>query len=498
MKVLEEKDLKVRGIPIKVTIFETKEDFVPRYWVEIPKIGEATKVIIERIKREIAEEARFSPEEIWDPERSKKLIKEFLETAKEKVEKVLLIEDEVIKEILAGYIVIEMLGLGKIDILLEDEDLEEIAINSSKEPIWVYHKKFGWLKTNLYIPSEEEIYYHAQEIGRKVGRQIDILHPLMDAHLPTGDRVNATLFPITTSGNTITIRKFRRSPFTIMDLIDFNTINFDIAAFSWLCIQYELNALIAGGTGSGKTTFMNSILAFIPPNHRVISIEDVRELKLPKFLHWVPMMTRAPNPEGKGEIKMLDLMINSLRMRPDRIVVGEVRRKEEAEVMFEAMRTGHSVYSTLHANTAEHAVKRLTSPPIELHPEVLEALHVIFVLFRHRRIGIRRMLQIAEIVPGEREGVRVNVLTRWRPATDTFSPFSESRRVLPELELFTGMSKKELLEDMEEKKKVLEWMRKYNVRDIDDIGRIVATYYRDKDEILDFVEKDIDPRGNLV
>ncbi len=498
MRVLEEKSLKVRGIPIKITIFETKEEFVPVYWVEIPKIGEATSILIERIKKDLAEEAKFSPEEVWDPERSKKIIEEFLELAKEKIEKFLLIKDEITKEILAGYIIIDMFGLGKIDILLEDEDLEEIAVNSSKEPIWVYHKKFGWLKTNIKIPSEEEIYYHAQEIGRKVGRQIDVLHPLMDAHLPTGDRVNATLFPITTSGNTITIRKFRRNPFTIMDLIDFKTVNPDIVAFSWLCIQYELNALIAGGTGSGKTTFMNSILAFIPPNHRIISIEDVRELRLPKFLHWIPMMTRSPNPEGKGEITMLDLMVNSLRMRPDRIVVGEVRRKEEAEVMFEAMRTGHSVYSTLHANTAEHAITRLTSPPIALHPEVLEALHIVFVLFRHRRLGIRRILQVAEIVPGERGGVRANILVRWRPATDTFSPFSESRRVFPELELFTGLSSRELWEDIEEKKKILNWMREKNVRGIDEIGKVVAFYYKYKDDLLDIVSRNEDPRGVIL
>ena len=185
-----------------------------------------------------------------------------------------------------------------------------------------------------------------------MGKEITTLNPLMDAHLKTGDRVNATLFPISSKGNTITIRKFAVKPWTVTSLIKEKTISYEGAALLWLAVQNEMSLLVTGGTASGKTSMLNMIANFFPPNQRIISIEDTRELMLPEILHWVPMETRLPNPEGKGGVEMLDLIVNSLRMRPDRIIVGEIRRKREAEVLFEAMRTGHSVYGTLHANNA--------------------------------------------------------------------------------------------------------------------------------------------------
>ena len=200
----------------------------------------------------------------------------------------------------------------------------------------------------------------------KIGKQITVLDPLLDAHLLSGDRVNSTLFPISTKGNTITIRKFRRDPWTVTDLISNKTVSSEVMATIWEAIQYEMSVVFSGGTASGKTTILGVSMPFIPPNHRIISIEDTREIFLPEYLHWVPLTTREPNPEGKGEVTMLDLLVNSLRMRPDRIVVGEIRRKEEAEVLFEAMHTGHSAYTTVHANTADETIRRLTNPPIEI------------------------------------------------------------------------------------------------------------------------------------
>ena len=140
----------------------------------------------------------------------------------------------------------------------------------------------------------------------------------------------------------------------------------------WLAIEYEMNVIFSGGTASGKTVILNACMPFIPPNHRIISVEDTRELMLPDFLYWTPMVTRSPNPEGKGEVSMLDLLVSSLRMRPDRIVLGEMRRKEEAMVMFEAMHTGHSVYATMHANSATETISRLTNPPLSVPINLLK------------------------------------------------------------------------------------------------------------------------------
>jgi flagellar protein FlaI len=347
-----------------------------------------------------------------------------------------------------------------------------VVINNSHDPVWTYHKKFGWCKTNLRIKSEETIYDYASTIARKIGRQINVLNPTLDAHLPTGDRVNATLFPISSFGNTITIRKFSRNPWTITNFIKSKTVSPDVAGLIWLCMQNELSLLVTGGTGSGKTSFLNAMAGLIPANQRIVSIEDTRELTLPSFLHWVPMVVREPNPEGKGEITMLDLMVNALRQRPDRIVVGEIRRQREAEVMFEAMHTGHSVYATLHADNADQTISRLTNPPINVPSEMLDALAGMVVTFRHRRFNIRRVLEFAEVT---RQG-KANVLYRWDVKNDKVKSVGTMTRLVDTLSLYAGMDEKEIEESVEEKTRVLNWMVKNNYDDVDQVGQIVSHY----------------------
>jgi len=345
-------------------------------------------------------------------------------------------------------------------------------------------------------------------IGRRIGRQITNLMPLMDAHLISGDRVNATLFPISTRGNTLTIRKFARNPWTIIHLIDpkVNTLSKEVAALLWLCIEYEMNMIIAGGTASGKTSLLNALTPFIPPTHRIVSIEDTRELQLPEFLHWIPLNTREPNPEGKGEVSMLELMVNSLRMRPDRIIVGEIRRQRHAEVLFEAMHTGHSVYATLHANTADEVRRRMINPPISLPETMLEALHLTCVQFRQRRLGIRRTFELAEFVttrgPGDKTRVAVNVLYMWNPRTDTLEMARKSAklsdvslRLVEEIQMHTGMSEFELEEDLKEKQSILQWALKNNIKTVNTVGKIMADYYKDKDYVLTLVKRNEKPKN---
>jgi flagellar protein FlaI len=396
-----------------------------------------------------------------------------------------------------------MLGIGKFELVLADDNLEEFVINSSKEPAWVFHKKFGWLKTNMFAPSEEQIYNYASIIGRRVGRQLTNLTPLMDAHLLSGDRINATLFPISSSGNTLTIRKFARDPWTIVHFIDpvTKTLPQNVAALIWLCYEYELNIIFSGGTASGKTSMLNATLPFIPPNQRVISIEETRELNLPAFLHWVPLTTREPNPEGKGAVEMLDLMVNSLRMRPDRIILGEIRRQREAEVLFEAMHTGHSVYSTVHADTADQVRRRLINPPISLPESMLESLHLLVVQYRHRRLKLRRTFEVAEVVPitlktGE-AAVNVQTLYRWNAKKDKLESVGESVRLFDEIALHTGMNDKEIKEDLDEKEKILNWMLKNKINTVNTVGKIVADYYAKKDFVLDAVAKNKKPDAIL-
>jgi flagellar protein FlaI len=375
---------------------------------------------------------------------------------------------------LINYILQQNIGLGNIEILLKDNYLEEIVINNADEMACVYHRKYGWLKTNIRISDENRIRYYSTIIGRDVGKEITTLNPLMDAHLKTGDRVNATLSPISSKGNTLTIRKFAVKPWTITDFLKEKTISYEAAAFIWMAVQNELSVIIAGGTASGKTSMLNVVANFFPPNQRIISLEDTRELMLPNILHWVPLETRLPNPEGKGGISMLDLVVNSLRMRPDRILVGEIRRKQEAEVLFEAMHTGHSVYGTLHANNIRETINRLTQPPVGLPKQILSALSLIAVQHINRRNGKRRTLQIGEVM----HNGDAKPLMQLDIVKDTLEKISDPTAIFETLKLYIGLSKEDVEKDISEKIGILKWMVRNNITDINKIGIIMSRYYR--------------------
>jgi flagellar protein FlaI len=494
MKILDRYIVTSENVPAEVTISEKFEEYVNSYDVKQIKVSKATELMLQHLKEMVIGNVDIKVSEILDPNEVENIKKKFREKAEEHVNKEITDASAKEKEVLIGKLINDMLGLGDLELLLADNELEEIVVNSAKEPVRVYHKRFGWLKTNLMVKSEEQIANYASIIARRVGRQITNLNPLMDAHLTTGDRVNAVVFPISTKGNCLTIRKFAKNPWTIIHMLDpsIKTVNLDVATLLWMCIQYEMNILISGGTASGKTSFLNAILVFTPPNQRVISIEDTRELYLPEFLHWTPMTTRLPNPEGKGEVTMLDLMVNSLRMRPDRIVLGEMRRQREAEVLFEAMHTGHAVYATLHADDARQTKNRLITPPINLPESMLGAIHLIVVQYRQRRTGIRRTFEIAEMVPQENK-VFVNKVFSWNVREDRIDKVGDYVRIMDDLSLFTGMNNKEINADMEDRKRVLSYMLKNKVCDVNDVGRVVAAFYRDKEKLIDMVKKNTEP-----
>ncbi len=485
VRLLDRYFIKNEGVPINVRIYN-KGDFAPYYEVTIPGITSYTRLILETtLKAELIAEVKVDITEMLDSKKFPILKQKFYQGAKKLVEKNFPNLPDEKKHILASYLVQHTLGLGELECLLADDRLEEVVINNANDPVWVYHKRYGWCKTNLKIRSDDDIADYASMIARKVGRQINILNPLLDAHLPNGDRVNATLFPISNFGNTLTIRKFSKNPWTMPIMIKNGTVSSEVAAFIWLCMQHELSLLVSGGTGSGKTSFLNAIAGFIPATQRVITIEDTRELTLPSFLHWVPLVTREANPEGKGEVSMLDLMVNALRMRPDRIIVGEIRRQKEAEVLFEAMHTGHSVYATIHADNVEQTISRLTTPPIDLPKEVLDALAGIVVTFRHRRFNIRRVLELGEVM----KNGKYNILYSWDIKHDIIKERATSTRIRDLLELYAGYTDKEIYEEVEKKKKVLDWMVHRNYLDVDTVGRIISHYYQDEDEVMDIVNK---------
>ena len=386
-KEIEKYKIRSENIEVTVKIMSLGKPMLV-YQLVIPELEPATKALLEEIKSLLVAQVTVTSSEIIDPKAIIALKKKFNEKASSLIQAKLPHLKADVRTYLVGTLLQEMLGLGEIEYLLNDPSLEEIVITSAGEPVRVYHKKHGWLETNIRITTEDQIQNYSTIIARRVGRQITTLSPLLDAHLITGDRANAVLYPISTKGNTITIRKFARDPWTAIDFIVNRTCSVEIYALIWLAIQYEMNVLVSGGTASGKTSFLNTILPFIPPNQRIISIEDTRELQLSENLYWCPLVTRQPNQEGKGEVDMLDLLINSLRMRPDRIILGEMRTKEQAQVLFEAMHTGHSVYATVHADSIGETIKRLMYPPIEVPANLLSAVNLNVVMFRDRTLSL--------------------------------------------------------------------------------------------------------------
>ncbi len=465
--------MNVNSMIVDVNIYWEEGEVTPTYNISILNISPTTKIILEKLRQEFISLVQIGSINISETAGLEDIKERFREEILLLIKKYFPNIDKRTTDLLMNHVIQQNIGLGNIEILLKDPDLEEIVVNTSREPVWVYHRKHGWLKTNVTIPKESRIRHYATMIGRDVGKEITLLKPLMDAYLTTGDRVNATLTPISTKGNTITIRKFASKPWSITDFIKNNTLNLEAAAWIWLGVQNELSTIIAGGTASGKTSALNAIANFFPPNQRIISIEDTRELTLPESLHWVPMETRLPNPEGKGEVTMLDLVVNSLRMRPDRIIVGEIRRQREAEVLFEAMHTGHSVYTTVHANNAEETITRLTNPPINVHKSMIGVISMIVVQNRNRRTGLRRTLQIAEVTP---EG-DPNVLMQLDVSKDKLVKLREAKRILETLNLYTGMTPPEIKKDIDGKIEILKWMVSRNIVDVNEIGKLMAKYY---------------------
>ena len=486
--ILDSYEFKSERIPISVTIVKKRGEFVPTYTLKISVISKTTEMILEKVRLELIRRVSLGAEDVADIKKTDLIEDKFNELIDVLIDKYFPDSDTEVISFLRSYLKMNSLGLGNLELLMNDENLEELVINQASEPAWVYHKKHGWLRTNVYLKSEEQTRHYASIIGRKVGRQITVLTPLLDAHLDTGDRVNATLSPVSTNGNTLTIRKFSKDPWTITKFLKTSTISAEAAALIWTAIQYELSALIAGGTASGKTSALNVFANFFPPNQRILSIEDTREIVLPKFLHWVPLNTTLPNAEGKGEINMGDLLVNSLRMRPDRILVGEVRRKRETETLFEAIHTGHSVYATFHANSAKETVERLTNAPLDVPKIMLPAISLIIVQFRNRRSGKRRTFQIAEILPtGE-----ANVILQYDIKKDVLVRVSKSKALYDNISLFTGMTDSEITRELSDKIKVLNYLVEKSIDDVDGVGRIVAEYYTDKDNLMKYVSSNKD------
>ena len=384
------------------------------------------------------------------------------------------------------YLYRDFIGFNEIDPLMRDYFLEDIECNGINTPVYIVHRIYRNLRTNIVFKEIEELASFVEKLAQRCGRYVSYAQPLLDGTLADGSRVNATYTKdITSRGPTFTIRKFTKTPWTPPQLLLMNTLSPEILAYFWLLLQYKSNIMIAGGTSSGKTTLLNALAFFIPPEARVISIEDTRELNLPHE-NWLPAVARTSIGIGKvGEVDLFDLLKNSFRQNPDYVIVGEVRGKE-AFVLFQGMASGHSSMSTIHADSLDTLIRRLQTPPINLSPTLVNSLDCVIIM-AHALIGsnhTRRLREVVEVVNVEKDGTAlINTPFTWNPAQDVFY-FKKQSKVFEKISGRFGISVPALQEEFARRAKLLYTLLQRKIFGFDEVRKIINDYYRDPAGVL--------------
>ncbi|PSG99679.1 MAG: hypothetical protein BRC28_03445 [Nanohaloarchaea archaeon SW_4_43_9] len=391
------------------------------------------------------------------------------------------------------YIYRDFVGLGKVEPFMHDPYIEDIGCDGTGTPIFAVHSEFGSVKSGVHYNDQEELENLVIKLAERAGRYVSYANPLLDGALPDGSRVNASLTEdVTAHGPTFSIRKFQETPFSAVDMMDLGTANAEIMAYIWILQQYQQSILICGGTSTGKTSYLNATVSFIPPEDKIVSIEDTRELQLPHE-NWIPSVTREMfGTSSQGDVDMDQLLKESFRQNPDYVVVGEVRG-EEASVLFQGMSSGHPSMGTMHASSPNAVVKRLTTPPISLSPALIEAIDVMVVMTHAKGVekSARRVKNIHELqkVVGESASARTNQAFSWTAVDDSFSRRGEPY-LFDQISKDYGVAKQKLMKEMERRTNLLEWLQDKGVSDFDKVSDIVAEYYKNKDEILKMINSE--------
>lgn len=464
-------------------------DVVPQYNVFKQKYSSEEKLLLSELRENLVDLAISSDESLQvNEDKLLNDIKNFLFVKLANNSQNNTISNEYLDN-LARKLFQDLVGYGEIDPLIRDDNLEEIMVIGIDKPVFVYHREYGMMKTNILFKDAGEVMNLIDSIARQINRRIDQESPILDGRLPDGSRVNATIPPISADGPSMTIRKFKRDPLTIIDLINSKTISVELAAFFWLCFDglgvKSANAIISGGTSSGKTTTLNALSSFINPKERIITIEDTLELQIPHE-HVIRMETRPPNVENRGELTMNDLVKNSLRQRPDRIIVGEVRGSE-AITLFTALNTGHSGFGTLHSNDARETITRLTNAPMSVPNIMISAIDFIIMqnrIYRSDGVSFRRISEVAEVSGIEEGVIQLNKIFEWDPQSDTIKNVGITSKTLTEIANVSGNSLNSLYDEIKNREIVLQHMVDQNIRSIRDVSTVLEMYYLDSQKVL--------------
>ena len=468
---------------VYVRIIYDREEYEYIYQLIEPPLSEEEQDLLEELNDTLNRTLRYNWEMMNIKDREQYLMESvdsFLNSREIKI-------DKLSKQRIMYYVVRDHVGYQKIDGLLRDEFVEDISCDGVGVPIYVFHKKYQSIKTTISYKDDDELNSFIVYIAQKCGKQISVAEPILDGTTSEGHRVQATYGrEVTTRGGTFTIRRFKERPFTPTELVLFGTASPEIVAYLWLMVEHGESAIVIGGPACGKTSTLNAFSMFIPPTAKIVSIEDTREINLP-HQNWIPGTTRSGIGEatltGKsaGEIDMYDLVRAALRQRPNYIIVGEVRGKE-TYTMFQAMATGHTTYSTMHADSIISMIHRLENPPINCPRILMTALNNVIIqkMARVKNETVRRITQLVENVGFEPETNELitNVVFEWDQGKDTHK-FKGHSYLFDKIMTMKNLTHNEMMEEFERRTDVVRYWVEKRVLDFREIWSTISDYYKD-------------------
>ncbi len=454
------------------------------YDVEEPLLSDDDKKDLDRIEQAMREIVNINM--VGDDNSMEGLLDYIDKTARLIISELgISVEEESYRKIFY-YLYRNFIGLNEIEAMMQDYFIEDIECNGMGDPIYIVHRVFRNIRTNVKFGDMDELSNFVEKLAQKTGRYISYASPILDGSLPDGSRVNATYTQdITSKGPTFTIRKFTKTPWTPTQLLGFHTLSPEMLAYFWILLQYQSNMMIIGGTASGKTTMLNALAFFIPQENRVVSIEDTRELNLPRE-NWLPSVVRGGVSEaGIGEVDMFSLLRSSFRQNPDYVIVGEVRGKE-ASVLFQGMASGHASISTMHADSVDAIIRRLETPPISLSPMLVNGLDVMAIMTHAVVVGreTRRMREIVEVIRVQPDGTALtNTPFAWNPADDKFY-FKNDSKIFDKIANKVGITRESLQNEFEMRTKLLYAFFQNKIFGYEEVQRVINEYSKDPKGVL--------------
>jgi len=450
------------------------------YYIVEPDLSEFEKQLLDRLIEDVRAPLLYRDDVADEPETALR------EELRERLEEYGVLADEETFYRLFYYLYRSFQGYGQIDPLMYDPYVEDISCDGPGMPVFIYHEDYTDVQTSI-VYEEEELYNYVIQLAQRSGRHVSVSNPVVSTTLPDGSRIELMLGEeVTPKGSAFTIRKYAEEAFTPIDLLDYGTIDDRMLAYMWLAIENNRSLIFAGGTAAGKTTSMNAMSMFIPPRSKVISIEDTRELSL-YHENWLSAVTREQM--GDADIGMYDLLRSSLRHRPEYILVGEVRG-EEAMTLFQAMNTGHTTYSTLHADSVQTVINRLENDPINVPRAMVTSLDILWVQVLTKSGGerVRRARVISEIEGIDQRTGELDYSNTylWDSTRDSFRENNSS--VLEDIREDRGWSQSELLEELRNRRRFLRFLQDEGVTDYRRFTAMVNKYYTDPEEVLNHID----------